>query len=126
MNLRANAWKGSLHQHHQIIKSESDPTAQPAHLPISELGAKFHRSAKAKEFRFHLHVCVSTISCREHTKRRLFAPPEIRAWGVIHAERASEIPTNPHSRTIVRTPANNALFSRRLPVRIIRIFTRVL
>ena len=60
------ARKIDLHQHHQKVQPESRPSAQPADLPFAEPRAQLHRGAKAKEFRFHLHVCVSTTSCREH------------------------------------------------------------
>jgi hypothetical protein len=45
--------EGDLHQHHHEVQPMFGPSSQPAHSPIVEPRAQRHRSAQAKEFRFH-------------------------------------------------------------------------
>ena len=55
----------NLHQHDQVMKPVFGPTTEPTHLPIAEPGTQCHFGAKAKEFRFHLHV-IPSHSFRPH------------------------------------------------------------
>jgi len=53
----------NFHQHNQVVEPVFGPTSEPTHLPVAEPGAQRHFGAKAKEFRFQLHVvfCPSFV-----------------------------------------------------------------